>query len=75
MADHEKIVTLTTKNFAPQIKKRVVLIDFGLPGVCLAVLNAVARELTGDARVGKVDIEKNQSPGWRTNTLYGASRR
>lgn len=39
----------------------------GLPGVCLAVLNAVAGELTGDARVGKVDIEKNQSLAYKYN--------
>lgn len=65
VADHEKILTLTDKNFQYQTKNRVVLIDFWASW-CIPckkmtpVLNDVAAELTGNSHVGKVNIEEYQ---------------
>lgn len=66
VADNEKILTLTDKNFQQQTKNKVVLIDFWAswcaPCRMMApVLNEVASELNGNSRVGKVDIEQYQS--------------
>lgn len=72
VADHEKIITLTSQNFQHQTKNRTVLIDFWA-GWCVPcrmmapVLNQVAGELDGEAFVGKVDIEKNQSLAGKYN--------
>jgi thioredoxin 1 len=64
--DHEKIVTLTDKNFQHQTKNRVVLVDFWAawcaPCRMMApVLNDVASEITGNSQVAKVDVEQYQS--------------
>jgi thioredoxin 1 len=66
VADHEKILTLTDKNFQHQIKNKVVLVDFWAswcaPCLMMApVLNDVADGLTGNSHVGKVNIEQYQS--------------
>ncbi len=66
VADHKEILTLTPKNFQQQIKGKTVLIDFWAAwcGPCrmmAPVLNEVTTELTGNERVGKVDIEQHQS--------------
>jgi len=65
-ADHEKILTLTDKNFQHQTKDKVVLVDFWAawcaPCRLMApVLNEVAGELNGSTHVGKVNIEQYQS--------------
>jgi len=65
VADHEKVLTLTEQTFQQQTKNKVVLVDFWAswcaPCRMMApILNDVASELTGNARVGKVDIEKYQ---------------
>ena len=66
VADSEKILTLTDKNFQHQTKNRLVLVDFWAswcaPCRMMApVLNDVAAELTDSAHVGKVNIEQYQS--------------
>jgi len=64
--NHEKIIVLTDKNFQFQTKNKVVLVDFWAewcaPCRMMApVLNDVADELTGNAYVGKVNVEQYQS--------------
>jgi thioredoxin 1 len=66
VADHKNILTLSDQNFQLQTKNKLVLVDFWAswcaPCRMMApVLNEVATELTGNARIGKVDIEKYQS--------------
>jgi len=65
-ADHEKILTLTDKNFQHQTKGKVMLVDFWAawcaPCRLMApVLNEVAGVLNGNTHVGKVNIEQYQS--------------
>jgi thioredoxin 1 len=64
--DHEKIITLTDKNFQHQTKNKLVLVDFWAswcaPCRMMApILNDVAMGLSGNSHVGKVDIEQYQS--------------
>ncbi|MFA9388523.1 MAG: thioredoxin [Prolixibacteraceae bacterium] len=66
VADHANVLTLTDKNFQLQTKNKVVLVDFWATWcapcrVMAPVLNDVAAQLSGNAHVGKVDIEKYQS--------------
>jgi len=65
-ADHEKILTLTDKNFQNQTKNKVVLVDFWAAwcGPCrmmAPVLNEIAGELKGNSYIGKVNVEQYQS--------------
>ena len=65
VADHSNIITLTDKNFDHQLKNKIVLVDFWAswcaPCKMMApVLNDVAEELTGNANVGKVNVEEYQ---------------
>lgn len=64
--DHTNIIILTDKNFDHQLKNKTVLVDFWAewcaPCRMMApVLNDVAGSLTGNAFVGKVDVEQYQS--------------
>ena len=66
VADHANIITLTDKNFDHQLKNKVVLVDFWAswcaPCKMMApVLNDVAEELSGNASVGKVNVEEYQT--------------
>jgi thioredoxin 1 len=66
VADHEKIITLTDKNFQNQTKGKVLLVDFWAawcaPCRMMApVLNEIAGELNGKAHIGKVNVEQYQS--------------
>ncbi|MBN2806228.1 MAG: thioredoxin [Prolixibacteraceae bacterium] len=66
VADHPNVITLTDKNFQQQTKNKLVLVDFWAewcaPCRLMApILNEVASELTGNARVGKVNVEQYQT--------------
>jgi thioredoxin 1 len=66
VADSDKILTLTDKNFQHQTKNRLVLVDFWAawcaPCRMMApVLNDVSSELAENSFVGKVNIEQYQS--------------
>lgn len=66
VADSEKILTLTDKNFQHQTKNKLVLVDFWASWcapcrIMAPVLNDVADELKGNSHVGKVNIEQFQS--------------
>ena len=66
VADHEKVLTLTDKNFQQQTKNKVVLVDFWATWcapcrMMVPVLNDVASELTGNSHVGKINIEQYQA--------------
>jgi len=66
VADNDKILTLTDKNFQHQTKNKLVLVDFWAswctPCRMMApVLNEVADEMAGNSHVGKVNIEQFQS--------------
>lgn len=66
VADSDRILTLTDKNFQRQTKNRLVLVDFWAswcaPCRMMApVLNDVSSELPDNSFVGKVDIEQYQS--------------
>ena len=66
VVDHEKILTLTDKNFQTLTRNKLVLVDFWAswcaPCRMMApVLNDTAAELDGNTRIGKVNIEEFQS--------------
>jgi len=66
VADSDKILTLTDKNFQHQTKNKLVLVDFWASWcapcrIMAPVLNDVADELAGNSHVGKVNIEQFQS--------------
>lgn len=66
VVDHQKIITLTDKNFEHQVKNKTMLIDFWAswcaPCRMMApTLNEIADELSGNNYVGKVNIEQYQT--------------
>lgn len=66
VADNEKIITLTDKNFQAQTKNKLVLVDFWaswcVPCRMMApVLNDTASAIDGNTRIGKVNIEEYQT--------------
>ena len=67
-----KIRVLSDKNFQNQIKNGIFLVDFWaswcVPCKMMApVLNDVAEELTGNAYVGKLDVEANRASASKYN--------
>jgi len=65
VTDHKNILTLTEKNFQQQTKNKLVIVDFWAawcaPCRMMApILNDVANELSGNAAVGKINIEEQK---------------
>ena len=63
---NDTIVTLTTDNFNEQIATGVVMVDFWatwcMPCKAMApVIDEIASQTTGKVKVGKVDIDENQT--------------
>lgn len=72
VADSDKLLTLTDKNFNQQTKEKIVLVDFWAewcaPCRMMApILNDLANELPEGKYVGKVNIETYQSMAQRFN--------
>lgn len=72
VADHANILTLTDMNFDQQLKNKVVLVDFFADWcapckMMVPILNDVAKDLTGNTQVGKVDTGQYQSIAVRYN--------
>jgi len=66
VADSDKIKALTDQNFEHQIKGGIVLVDFWatwcMPCKIMApILNDLSEVLTGNASVGKLDVDKNKA--------------
>ena len=66
VADSDKIITLTDKNFNQQIRNKRVLVDFWAEwcGPCkmmALILNELAEELPEGQAVGKLNVEEYQS--------------
>lgn len=66
VAEHENIVTLTEANLQHQLKNGISLVDFWaawcMPCKMMApILNEVAEESKGKARICKLDVQQYQS--------------
>ncbi len=64
--DNDKIKKLTDQNFEHQIKSGIILVDFWatwcMPCKIMApILNDLSEVLTGNASVGKVDVDQNRA--------------
>jgi thioredoxin 1 len=64
--DNGKIKKLSDQNFDHQIKSGIMLVDFWatwcMPCKMMApVLNNLSEELTGNASVGKLDVDQNRA--------------
>ncbi len=64
-ADNDKILHLNVTNFQKEINKGLVLVDFWadwcMPCKMLApILNETANEITGSAKIGKLNVDECQ---------------
>ena len=65
VADNDKIINLNVSNFQKEINNGVVLVDFWaawcMPCKMLApILNDTANEITGNAKIGKLNVDECQ---------------
>ena len=66
VADSEKLIALTDKNFGHQIKNGVTLVDFWAPWcmpckIMAPILNEVAESVDGSYKVAKLNVDQYQS--------------
>lgn len=66
VADIEKLIALTDKNFGHQIKNGVTLVDFWAPWcmpckIMAPILNEVAESVDGSYKVAKLNVDQYQS--------------
>jgi thioredoxin 1 len=64
--DSDKIKILNEHNFDHQIKRGIILVDFWAPWcmpckMMAPVLNTLEEEVTGNASVGKLNVDQQQS--------------
>ncbi len=72
VSNSPKIKVLSDKNFQHQIRSGTILVDFWaswcIPCKMMApVLNDVADEISGDAYVGKLDVDQNRTVAAKYN--------
>jgi thioredoxin 1 len=70
--DNEQILLLTDQNFQTRIKSGLTLVDFWADWcmpckMMVPVLNGVAEEMKGEAQIGKINVDQQQTLAARYN--------